>query len=336
MAAKESGKMKMTETGGPRVGPSDGELVITRVFDAPRELVWKAWTEPEHFEKWWGPKDFTAPVVKIDLRVGGKYLYCMRSPGGQDYWGTGVYRKIVGPELLVMTDSFADESGNVVPATYYGMSAEFPLELQVTVTFEEHEGKTKMTLRHVGIPAGEMKEQTSAGWNGSFDKLAEHLANVRAATTFTLSSDREIIMTRIFDAPRQLVFKAHTDPVLIAQWWGPRRFTTIVDRIDVRPGGAWRFINRTADGEEYGFRGEFREIVPPERIVWTFEFEGMPGHVSVETATFEERDGKTRLTARAVYETVEDRDGMLSSGMEEGARETWDRLAELLEKMKRV
>ncbi len=150
-------------------------LVITRIFDAPRELVWKAWTEPERMKRWWGPKNFTSPFCKIDFRVGGKYLFCMRSPEGQDFWSTGVYREIVEPERILCTDSFADEKGNVVPATYYGMSADFPLELQVTLTFEEHDGKTKMTLRHVGIPEGEMSDLTQQGWNESFDKLAEVL-----------------------------------------------------------------------------------------------------------------------------------------------------------------
>ena len=148
------------------------ELVITRVFDVPREIIWKAWTDPEIMKKWWGPKDFTSPVCKIDLRVGGKYLYSMRSPEGQNFWSTGTYREIVVPERLVMTDSFADAEGNVVPATHYGLSADFPLELQVMVTFEEHNGRTKMTLKHTGIPAGEMSKQTEAGWNESFDKLA--------------------------------------------------------------------------------------------------------------------------------------------------------------------
>jgi uncharacterized protein YndB with AHSA1/START domain len=104
-----------------------------------------------------------------------------------------------------------------------------------------------------------------------------------------------------------------------------------VCEIDLRPGGAWRFVERQTDGNEYGFRGEFREIVPPERLVYTFEFEGAPGHVALETLTFEDLDGKTRLTARSLFDSAEDRDGMLQSGMEEGARETWDRLAELLE-----
>jgi uncharacterized protein YndB with AHSA1/START domain len=154
---------------------AEQEIVITRVFDASREQVWKTWTDPEHLVRWWGPKDFTAPACTIDLCVGGKYLFCMRSPEGQNYWSTGVYREIVEPERIVCTDSFADEQGNVVPATHYGMGTDIPLELEVTVTLEEHDGKTKMILRHVGIPAGEMSDMTRAGWNESFDKLAESL-----------------------------------------------------------------------------------------------------------------------------------------------------------------
>ncbi len=152
------------------------EIVVTRIFNAPRELVWKVWTDPERVKRWWGPKNYTAPVCKIDLRVGGKNLYCMRSPEGQDFWSTGVYREIVEFERIVCTDSFADEKGSPVPASYYGMSGDWPAELVVTVTFEEHEkGKTKLTLHQAGIPAGQMSELTEAGWNESFDKFAESL-----------------------------------------------------------------------------------------------------------------------------------------------------------------
>ena len=163
----------------PATKSVEQELIITRIFDAPRELVWKAWTDPERVKRWWGPKNFTAPVSKIDLRVGGTYLNCMRSPEGKDYWSTGVYREIVEPSLLVCTDSFADEKGNVIPASHYGMEGDWPLELRISVTFEETGGKTTMTLRHEGIPAGQMSELTEAGWNESFDKLAEELAKGR-------------------------------------------------------------------------------------------------------------------------------------------------------------
>ena len=152
--------------------------------------------------------------------------------------------------------------------------------------------------------------------------------------TVTTPSEREILSTRIFDAPRDLVFEAHSSCEHMSHWWGPRKYEFASCEMDFRPGGAWRIVHRGPDGEIPGFRGEFREIVRPERIVWTFEWEGMPGHVSVQTATFEEHDGKTTLTATALFDTTEDRDGMLESGMEEGAADTYDRLDEYLETLR--
>ena len=153
--------------------------------------------------------------------------------------------------------------------------------------------------------------------------------------TVTTPEDREIVMTRVFDAPRDLVFEAHTSCEDMSHWWGPRKHEVASCEMDFRPGGAWRIVLRSPDGEEHGFRGEFREIVRPERIAWTFEYEGMPGHVSVDTLTLEEHGGKTTLTATSVFDTVEDRDGMLDSGMESGAAETYDRLDEYLEVLRR-
>lgn len=152
-------------------------------------------------------------------------------------------------------------------------------------------------------------------------------------TELTTPSDREIVTERVFDAPRERVFEAMTDPELIPQWWGPRGYTTIVDVMDVKPGGAWRFVHRGPDdNEEHGFRGTYREVTPPERIVQTFEWEGMPGHVLVETTTLEDLGGSTKLTTVSLFHTTEERDGMLNSGMESGLTETHDRLEELLAK----
>ena len=317
-------------------------LVITRQFDAPRERLWQAWTDPEHVKRWWGPKGFTTPFCTIDLRVGGVFLYCMRSPEGKDYWSKNVYREIVSPTRIVATDSFADEKGNVVPATYYGMSSDIPLEMLVTVTFEEQGGKTKLTLTHAGLPAGEQRDGAQTGWSESFDKLAESLkrsskgketaTQAKKAYALSFPTDREIVMERVFDAPRSRVFDAYTDPKLIPLWWGPRRYTITVDKMDVRPGGIWRYISRGADGAEDTFNGVYREVVRPVRLVSTFEYEGMPGHIAVDTATFEEHGGKTKVTVTSRFETAEDRDGMVKSGMEGGAAESWDRLAELLRK----
>jgi uncharacterized protein YndB with AHSA1/START domain len=151
----------------------------------------------------------------------------------------------------------------------------------------------------------------------------------------TTPSAREIVLTRVFDAPRALVFQMMTDPALIPHWWGPSDFTTIVEKMEVKPGGLWRYIQRGPDGYESAFRGVYREVTPPERLVYTFEWEGMPGHVLVETVVFEEVGDKTRVTDTSLFHTTEERDGMLQSGMETGARETWDRLAALLVKATR-
>ena len=155
---------------------TDQDLVIARIFDAPPKLVWEAWTDSKHLMRWWGPKDFTSPVCKIDLRLGGKYLFCMRSPEGQKFWSTGIYKELIPFERIAFTDSFADEKGNIVPASHYGMPGDnVPLELSVSISFENLGSKTKMTLCHVGLPAGQMEEMSGVGWNESFDKLAEYL-----------------------------------------------------------------------------------------------------------------------------------------------------------------
>jgi uncharacterized protein YndB with AHSA1/START domain len=151
--------------------------------------------------------------------------------------------------------------------------------------------------------------------------------------TVTTPSDREIHIERIFEAPRDLVFATFVDPDLIPEWWGPRGTTTHVDKMDVRSGGDWRFLSRDGDGGETAFRGTYREVSPPERIVQTFEWEGMPGHVSVETATFEDLGDRTKVVTTSIFHTTEERDGMLGSGMEGGMNETYQRLDELLERL---
>jgi uncharacterized protein YndB with AHSA1/START domain len=152
-----------------------------------------------------------------------------------------------------------------------------------------------------------------------------------ATTTVTLPSDLEILVTREFDAPRDVVYKTMTDPKLIPQWWGPRRDKITVDKMEVRPGGKWRFVATQPDGTTYAFRGEYREITPGEKIVQTFEFEPMAGHISVETGTLTDLPGgRTLFTTRSVFSSKQDRDGMVESGMESGLRETYERLDEVL------
>ena len=151
--------------------------------------------------------------------------------------------------------------------------------------------------------------------------------------TITTPTEREIRIERVFDAPRDRVFAVYTDPALIPEWWGPRETTTIVDEMDVRTGGRWRFIVRDANGTETAFRGGYREVTPPERIVQTFEWEGMPGHVSVDTAIFEDLGDQTKVISISLFHTPHERDGMLASGMERGLNETYARLDELLARL---
>ena len=145
--------------------------------------------------------------------------------------------------------------------------------------------------------------------------------------------EQSVIMTADFDAPRDLVFRAYMEPDLITRWLGPRRLTMTVERQEARDGGRWRFVNHDDDGTEYGFHGVFHGDPSPERTVRTFEFEGAPGHGSLEELRIEERGGRSYVHALAVYQSVEARDAMVQSGMEVGVREGWERLEELLERL---
>jgi len=146
---------------------------------------------------------------------------------------------------------------------------------------------------------------------------------------------QELFITREFEAPRELVFKAFVDPELVVQWLGPRKLSMKLEKCESVDGGSWRFIQHDKDGNEYGFHGVIHEVATPERIIRTFEYEGLPekGHVSMETARFEALpQDRTKLTIHCVFQSVADRDGMVIAGMEGGVKEGHERLDELLEK----
>jgi len=144
---------------------------------------------------------------------------------------------------------------------------------------------------------------------------------------------QEIITTTVLDAPRELVFRAYTEPELFEQWWGPRRYKTEIEKFDSRPGGEWRVVQVGDDGSRHAFRGVNHDVVAPERICSTFEYLGVPGHVALQTATFEPLGNKTRLVTQQVFQSVMDRDGMVASGMKDGADESVERLGEVLERL---
>ena len=171
----------MIKKNNPKVEATDSEFVIARVFNAPRELVWKACTDPERMKHWWGPKGFTVREALMDFRPDGVYHYCLRSPDGHDMWGKFVYREIVAPSLLVFVNSFSDEEGGV---TRHPMNPTWPLEMLSEFTFAEHEGKTTFTIRWAPYHAIKVERKTfddgrkgmQQGWTGTLDQLADYLA----------------------------------------------------------------------------------------------------------------------------------------------------------------
>ncbi|MEX0854121.1 MAG: SRPBCC domain-containing protein [Bauldia sp.] len=319
----------------PTIDPALREVVITRTFDAPRDLVWQAWTDPKHVAQWWGPHGFDAPHPSVDLRPGGAMNFDMRAPDGSILPGPVIIRELKAPEKLVISSrAFVDEAGN----------AQF--EVLVTVTLAEEDGKTTLTVRATvtkataaALPALKGMRQ---GWTETLEKLGEHLAITRwtatagkgakGATSFVVPGDEPVVVIRrTFEAPRALVWQAITDPDMRAKWWGPTDYQVNVRELDARVGGKWRIDHVGEDGKTYEFWGEFTEVRAPQRLVNTFRFESYPP--AIETITLAERDGRTTLTNVTRVDTFEHRNGWVETGMERGARESMDRLADLLKTM---
>lgn len=158
---------------------AERELVITRLFDAPRSLVFKAWTDPEHLVHWLGPQGFTGTIVAMEVHPGGAYRFHLRGPEGDDHWAQGVYREIVEPERLVMTMSWADARGTPTRP-----------ETLLTVTFEEHDGKTKLTLHQAVFESVTARDAHRGGWTSSLERLAEYLTTVSRTPLNTKESER--------------------------------------------------------------------------------------------------------------------------------------------------
>lgn len=172
-----------TTKNSPTAESAVREFVISREFGVSRDFMFKVWTDPEHMQRWWGPKDFKVIYSKMDLRPGGSYHYCMRTPDGHDMWGKFVYREIVKPERIIFVNSFSDEKGGL---TRHPMSPSWPLEMLSTITFAEHAGKTTVTVRWAPLNPTEEERKTFEGgfdsmrngWSGTMDQLAAYLTKV--------------------------------------------------------------------------------------------------------------------------------------------------------------
>jgi uncharacterized protein YndB with AHSA1/START domain len=274
---------------GSSVTAPERTLVTTRVFDAPPERVYKAWTDPKQLARWFPPEGFTAPVCQLDVRVGGAMRVDMKAPEGepfkgQVYPGRGVYREVVPNRRLAFSFQPETGEGQAMPAVL------------MTVDFEDQAGKTKLTIRQTLDTVEDYEEMIKTGMAEGLAESLGKLAGVlsgRSSDRGVTVSGRQLTLVRVYDAPRDLVWQAYTDPKQIVKWEFAKDWETPFAETDLRPGGAFRIGMRPADHSEEGFvfEGKYREVVRPERIVQ----DTADGRVM--TTTFEEvLGGGTRLT----------------------------------------
>jgi uncharacterized protein YndB with AHSA1/START domain len=314
---KKSNNGEIVRTDAFEPASPDREIVITREFAAPRELVWRAWTDPEQVVRWWGPRGFTTTIEIMDVRPGGQWKHVMHGPDGSQYPNRSVFQEVVEPEKIVFSHSG-------------GREGEPGVAFVSTWTFETVKaGTTRVTIRMV-FPTAADRERIERefgaveGGRQTLERLAEHLRDAQPA-------EREIVLTRVFDAPRELVFRVWTEPAHLARWWGPREFTNPTCEMDLRPGGAYRIVMRSPDGREYPCQGVFQEVAGPERLVFTNNAVGEDGSLVLEgltTVLFAEDGGRTTLTLRTRAKAVVDFARAYLSGMEMGWTQSLEKLEE--------
>lgn len=274
------------------------EILITRVFEAPIQLVWDAWTKPEHFSKWWGPKPYTSPDPQFDLKVDGSMRWAMRAPDGKTHYTGGVFREIEPPNKLVCDTWFVNESGEKIRPAEIGFPGDWDGETTISVRLEALGTRTRMTLRQTGTPA-EFQDMSRAGWGTSLEKLAESVV-----------ADRSIVVNRTFDAPRKLVWEAFTKPEHTDQWWGPDGFTNKTHEMDFREGGAWKYTMVGPDDAEFSNYTEYTQIVEPDLIAYKHGADA-DNIMFRGTISFTEFMGKTTVNIHSVFPDKLTRDQMV-------------------------
>ncbi len=290
------------------------DILSTRQIPVPPDLVFQAFTDPECLAKWWGPKGFRNTFHEFDFKTGGNWRFDMHGPDGTDYPNHFLFEE-VSPGLIVLRHL---NSGHL---------------FTLTITLAPKEGGTRITWRMVFETAHEcaaVREIIPRCNEENFDKLEAALASVCALA----SSDRELRLVRIIDAPQEEVYRCWTEGALLTRWFTPPPWTTPSAELDVRPGGAQAVVMRGPDGEENLHRGVYLEVVKNERLVWTdaFTHAWEPSEAAFMTATltFEKLPGdRTRYSARILHWSAEDREAHEKMGFHEGWNTATDQLAAL-------
>jgi uncharacterized protein YndB with AHSA1/START domain len=291
------------------IAESDREIVTSRVLDAPREVVFEAWSSPLHLARWWGPNGFKTTTHAFAFRPGGTWRHTMHGPDGTDFPNRIVYDEIVAPKRIAYS--------------HHGGIDGVPAQFQSTVTFDDEKGKTRITMRAVFSTAAERdavvkKYGAVEGAKQTLGRLADHVASGEKPL--------ELIMSRTFDAPRRLVFDAWSKAENLSQWFTPRPLTTSACQLDFRPGGIFRIVMRMPNGDEHVSDGKFVEVVDLERIVFSGKL--ADGNQIDTTVTFSDEGERTMLHVRQTYSFA----SPATSGAPQGWTATLDQLGEFLER----
>ena len=303
---------------------SDRELTISRLINAPRELVFEAFTNPEHIKHWWGPNGFTNTIFKMDVKQGGEWDFIMHGPDGTDFRNTHIYNEIVENEKLVLTHATGPK-------------------FKMTVNFTAQGDKTLLTIQSLFESAEQLKEvikvfKADVGLKQNVDRLEAYMDNYPV--------ERELVIMRQFNAPRELVYKAWTKPEQLAKWWGPKGMNIGVSQFNLSPGGTFLYNMQLPDGQLWWGKFVYREIVSPERLVFVNSFSDKDGGITraplsqsfpleiLNTLTLMEHEGKTTLLIKgksinATTDEVKFFEGMFES-MQQGFGGTFDQLDEYL------
>lgn len=310
----------------------DREIIAVRIFNAPRDLVFKMWTDPERIGRWWGPKGFTTTTFNMDVKPGGVWRFVMHGPDGTDYENKITYLEVVEPERLVYKHG--------------GDKDVEPVNFQVTATFEAVDQGTKLTMR-MQFPSAAARDHVvktfgaDEGLNQTIGRLEEQLAGLESPLD-------EFVISRVFDAPRELVWKAWTERDRLMQWFGPKGYTMTAAKLDLRPGGLFLYCLRTPDGKDLWGKFIYRQIMPPRRIVFVNSFSDAEGGLTrhpfspvwpremLSTTTLAEHQGRTTVTVRwnPIDATPDERKAFDTShgSMRMGWGGTFDNLAAYLKK----